>query len=139
MQLPIVILEKSIPLDMHHHKTYMYINFQQNWVSRSVKTVHTNLFAKIANCINLQLAIRIFLKITPFGHSAKFEINRHVRYQITITVKRKYFHRRTDGQTTIGIFWEKIKKILKTVTVEYSVFLVVFVTRGAASVLPQDI
>ena len=23
----------------------MYINFQQNWVSRSVKTVHTNLFA----------------------------------------------------------------------------------------------
>ena len=31
---------------MHHHKTYMYINFQQNRVSRSVKTVHTNLFAK---------------------------------------------------------------------------------------------
>ena len=29
---------------MHHHKT----NFQQNWVFRSVKTVHTNLFAK--NC-----------------------------------------------------------------------------------------
>ena len=24
----------------------MYINFQQNWVSRSVKTVHINLFAK---------------------------------------------------------------------------------------------
>ena len=44
---------------MHHRKTYMYINFQQKWVSRSVKTVHTNLFAKIANCINLQLAIRI--------------------------------------------------------------------------------
>ena len=31
---------------MHHHKTYMYINFQQNRVSRSVKTVHTNIFAK---------------------------------------------------------------------------------------------
>ena len=32
---------------MHHRITYMYINFQQNWVSRlSVKTVHTNLFAK---------------------------------------------------------------------------------------------
>ena len=31
---------------MHHHKTYMYINFQQNRVSRSVKTVHANLFAK---------------------------------------------------------------------------------------------
>ena len=31
---------------MHHRKTYMHINFQQNRVSRSVKTVHTNLFAK---------------------------------------------------------------------------------------------
>ena len=46
LQLPIVILKKSILLDMHHHKTYMYINFQQNRVSKSVKTVHTNLFAK---------------------------------------------------------------------------------------------
>ena len=45
---------------MHHRETYMYINFQQIQVSRSVKTVHTNLFAKYANCINLQLAIRIF-------------------------------------------------------------------------------
>ena len=45
--------------DMHHGITYLHINFQQNRVSRSVKTVHTNLFAKIANCINLQLAIRI--------------------------------------------------------------------------------
>ena len=34
----------------------MYNNFQQNRVTRSVKTVHTNLFAKI---FNLQLAIRI--------------------------------------------------------------------------------
>ena len=39
---------------MHHRKTYMYINFQQNPVSRSVKTVHTNLF-----CKNLQIAIII--------------------------------------------------------------------------------
>ena len=31
---------------MHHHKSYMYVNFQQNRVNRSVKTVHTNLFAK---------------------------------------------------------------------------------------------
>ena len=29
----------------------MYLNFQQNRVSRSVKTVPTNLFEKIANCI----------------------------------------------------------------------------------------
>ena len=44
---------------MHHRKTYMYNNFQQNRVGRSVKTVHTNLFAKFLICINLQLAIRI--------------------------------------------------------------------------------
>ena len=30
---------------MHHRKTEMFINFQQNHVSRSVKTVHTNIFA----------------------------------------------------------------------------------------------
>ena len=48
LQLPIVILKKSILLDMHHHEMYMYINFQTNRVSRSVKTVHTNLFVK--NC-----------------------------------------------------------------------------------------
>ena len=37
----------------------MYINFQQNRVSSSIKTMHTDLFAKVAICINLQLAIRI--------------------------------------------------------------------------------
>ena len=31
---------------MHLHKAYMYIDFQQNRVCRSVKTVHTNLFAQ---------------------------------------------------------------------------------------------
>ena len=40
------IFFKSTLSDMHHRKTYMYINFQQNRVSRSVKNVHTNLFAK---------------------------------------------------------------------------------------------
>ena len=40
---------KSTISDMHHCKTYMYYNFQQNRVSRSVKTMHTNLFAKIFN------------------------------------------------------------------------------------------
>ena len=66
LQLPIVILKKSILLDIYHHKTYMYINFQQNWVNKSVITVHTNLFAKkIASCINLQLPI-VFFKNRPF-------------------------------------------------------------------------
>ena len=47
--------------DMHHRITYLHINFQQNRVSRSVKTVHTNLFAK-----NCKLEFR---KIKPFGHA----------------------------------------------------------------------
>ena len=33
---------------MHQRKTYMHINFQENRASRSVKNVHTNLFAN--NC-----------------------------------------------------------------------------------------
>ena len=40
--------KKSTLSDKHHLKTYVHINFQQNWVSRSVKTVYTNLFSK--NC-----------------------------------------------------------------------------------------
>ena len=34
-------LKKKILLDMLHHKTDMYINFQQNRVNGSVITVHT--------------------------------------------------------------------------------------------------
>ena len=46
LQLPIVILKKSIILDMHHHKTNMYVNYQQNRVNRSVITMHTIVFDK---------------------------------------------------------------------------------------------
>ena len=48
--------ETKLLSDMHHRITYMIINFQQDRVSRSVKTVHTNLFAnnrklhKFATC-----------------------------------------------------------------------------------------
>ena len=43
LQLPIVILKKKFLLDMHH-KMYMYINFQQIRINRSVITVRTNVF-----------------------------------------------------------------------------------------------
>ena len=46
LQLQILFSVKSIISDMHHRKTYMYIKFRQNRVSRSVKTVRTNIFAK---------------------------------------------------------------------------------------------
>ena len=41
LKLPIVILKRIIFLDMHHNKTYMYINFQQNRVKTQVMTVLT--------------------------------------------------------------------------------------------------
>ena len=49
---------------MYHRKTYMRIFFQQNRVSRSVKTVHTNLFAKKSEFIQLE-----FGKTTPYRHA----------------------------------------------------------------------
>ena len=39
LQLPILFFVKSIISCMHHRITLMYINFQQNWVSRSVKRI----------------------------------------------------------------------------------------------------
>ena len=45
LQLPILISKTSIISDIHHRTMYMYINIQQYQASRSVKTVHTNLFA----------------------------------------------------------------------------------------------
>ena len=40
---------KNNYLDVHYCITYMYINFQQSRVSRSVQTVHTNIFANNRN------------------------------------------------------------------------------------------
>ena len=70
LQLPIVILKKIIFLDLHHHKTYMYINFEQNQVNRSVITVHTNMLQKNASCINLQLPIVTMKKIEYLRHAS---------------------------------------------------------------------
>ena len=54
----------------------MYINFQQNRATRSVITVHTNVFAKkIASCMNLQLPIYFFLKIDTFRHASSLNVH----------------------------------------------------------------
>ena len=42
-------LKKNNYLDMHYCITYMYINFQQTRFSKSVQTVHTNIFANNRN------------------------------------------------------------------------------------------
>ena len=47
MQLTIRISKPKLLSDMHHRITYLYINFQQNRISRSVKAVHTSLLANI--------------------------------------------------------------------------------------------
>ena len=74
---------------MHHHKTYMYSNYQQNRVGRSVKTVHTNLFAKncklhnFATCNSNFEKSRLFGHALPLnGHSGQFLINRPIRSQL---------------------------------------------------------
>ena len=59
LQLQIVILKKSIMSDMHHVLTYIYVNFQPSRVSRSVQTVHTNLFVKNRRLHKLQLPVVI--------------------------------------------------------------------------------
>ena len=88
---------------MHHRKTYMHINFQQNEISRSVKTVHTNLFAKkcklhkFGTCnLNLEKSRVLNMHDPIIDIRANFEINRPIRYQIT--TKINYVHSRTDKQ-----------------------------------------
>ena len=49
---------------MHHGITYMYINFQQNRVCRSVNTVNTNLFDNIYRKVHkLATTNSIFFKL----------------------------------------------------------------------------
>ena len=112
--------ETKLLSDMHHRITYLYINFQQNRVSRFVKTVHTSLFA---NCINLQLAIRIS-KNHAFGtYTTPSQTFRPILSSIGLLgneLPRKEIistDGQTDGQTdghtsrttTIGSFFEKRK------------------------------
>ena len=52
---------------MHDHKTYMYINFQQNQVKTQVMTVHTSLFAKNRKLHKLATT-KTILKIDAFNH-----------------------------------------------------------------------
>ena len=73
---------------MRHRKTYMYVNFQQNRVNRSVKTVHTNLFAKKCKLnktcnenFDKSCVSNMHYLITDI--QANFGINRPIRYQVT--------------------------------------------------------
>ena len=48
----------------------MYINFHENRASRSVKTVHTNLFAKNRKLHKFATTNRNFEKIDSFRHAS---------------------------------------------------------------------
>ena len=97
--------ETKLLSDMYHRITYMYINFQQNRVSRSVKTVHTNLFAnnrklhKFATCnTNFKKSILSDMNHLIPHIYADFKINRFSRS--VRTAFQSYFYRgRTDGRT----------------------------------------
>ena len=69
LQLPIVIFKRSIILNMHHRITCMYTNFQQNRLSRPVKTVHANLFAKTRKLDKFATINNNLIKINYFRHS----------------------------------------------------------------------
>ena len=55
---------------MHLHKAYMYIDFQQNRVCRSVKTVHTHLFAQYRKLHKFATTNSNFEKKNYFRHTS---------------------------------------------------------------------
>ena len=109
----------------------MYINFQQNRVIRSFKTVHTNLFANnrklhtFATCNqNFKKSRLSDMHYPPMDIQADFQINiiRPIRYQYTAKIKyfyRQQTYRRTDGRTDVAydnnrcFLFRKKKKLLK--------------------------
>ena len=84
---------------------YIYANFQQNRVNRSVKTVHTNLFAKncklhkFATCnYNFEKSRLSDMHYPITDIQANFGINWLIRYQVT--TKKSLTH--TDGHTDVA-------------------------------------
>ena len=52
LQLPDLVFKNSTLSDIHQRKTYIHIHFQQSQVSRSIKTVHTNLHKRAFRILN---------------------------------------------------------------------------------------
>ena len=75
LQLPILVSKKSINSDMHHRAMYMYINFQQHQASRSVKTVHTNLFANNNKLHSFANTNSVFKEINYFRQTSSYNVH----------------------------------------------------------------
>ena len=87
----------------------MYMHFQQNWVSRSVKTVRTNIFAK--NCKLHKFAtilIILFFEIPVCKRTQRPVLGSIGLLDINLPQKDIDTDGRTDGRTqTIGSFFNK--------------------------------
>ena len=59
---------------MHHRKTYMYFNFQQNQVSRSVKTVYTCICKKSHKLHKFATTNSNFEDIDYFRHASSYNL-----------------------------------------------------------------
>ena len=66
--------EKNNYLDMHYCITYMYIIFQQTLVSRSVQTVHTNIFANNHNLHKFATTNSNLKKRRLFRHASSYNV-----------------------------------------------------------------
>ena len=53
----------------------MYINLQQNWVSTTVKTVHTNLFAKSLKLHKYATTNSNFKKMDYFTNASSYKVH----------------------------------------------------------------
>ena len=72
------MLYKPIISDLHHRITYMYINFQQIRLSRSVKTAYTNLFANNCKLHKFATANSNFeKKINYFRHVSSYNVHEY--------------------------------------------------------------
>ena len=75
LQLPVVILKKSSISDMRLRKTYNYFNFQQNWVSRSVKTVHKKCICKNHKLHRFANTNSVFKEINYFRQASLYNVH----------------------------------------------------------------
>ena len=63
---------------MHYCITYIYINFQQTLVSRSVQTEHTNIFANNRNLHKFATTNSNFDKKSLLRHASSYNVHVHV-------------------------------------------------------------
>ena len=75
LQLPVELLKKSSISGMQHRKTYNYFNFQQNWVSRSVKTVHTKCICKNHKLHRFANTNNVFKEIDYFRQASSYNVH----------------------------------------------------------------